>query len=401
MAGVLNCGGFEVINSAAYRTTNNTLIVGNMSSASASVDCIVLGPTLAIDDSSTSSLIAGYNGSIQGSPNSVNLGISCLNLNSNSTIIVGQGSTASNSNGTVVIGSGATSGNASSSVAIGEGADIGGNNSVALGGNARTNNVNSIAIGKNSVSNGANAIALGSDSQANGYAAIILGSGSSSSFANAHCLGNGIINNDPDSLLIGATDNIRPSAGTCELGTVSKPFRNLWLSGFALSNSASNRIPSVRCTLSDTTAGFSATTVETSIIQGTLSGSLAIPPGTFSGFTARMIGYWLYSSGAATTFTIRLNVNGTTALTVVIPVGAVVNQVIHAEHMIQCRAPNNRIFLGCQLLRNGANPIMSSTTVDSLWNPIAVNTISMTGQFSDTNGAWRGDLFELSSSYAS
>jgi len=173
------------------------------------------------------------------------------------------------------------------------------------------------------------------------------------------------------------------------------------LGGYALTSSVSKSIPCVRCTYSDSSFGFSATTTETSVIDGTLSGSLTIPAPTAAGFTMHMRAAWLYVSGAATTFAIRFKVNGTTILTTTIPAGAVVNQTIWAEHIIQLRSPNNRLFVSCRISRDAGATIINSTILDSIWNPASSNAITVTGQFSDTNGVWRGDSFSLDSSYAS
>jgi hypothetical protein len=243
-----------------------------------------------------------------------------------------------------------------------------------------------------------------SNSNGNGSRNTIIGRGNTipNGVNDAIILGSLATNSTSNSVLFpNASSDIRTSSTTCNLGTTANPFQNLYLNGYALTSSLSNSIPATRCTLSNTTIGFTATTVETNIIQGTLSGSLVIPPPTAAGFTIKMFADWLYSTGAMTTFTIRLKINGTTALTTVIPAGAVTNQTLYVTNTIQLRTPSNRLFLACHIMRDLGTSLLGSTIIDSVWLPAGSNTISMTGQFSDTNGTWRGDSFELSSSYAS
>lgn len=230
---------------------------------------------------------------------------------------------------------------------------------------------------------------------------VVIGHNTSSTANYGHAIGYNIANSTANSLLVDCSSNIRSNSTTCDLGTAAKPFQNLHLNGYALSSDVSKCIPATRCTLSNTTIGFSATTAETSIIQGTLSGSLTIPPPTTAGFTMKMSGDWLYSAGVVTTFTVRFKVNGTTCATTTIPAGIAVNQDIHVEHTIQLRSTNNRLYIACRMIRNGATPVMNGTIIDNIWLPAGSNTISMTGQFNDTNGTWRGDSFDLWSSYAS
>lgn len=197
----------------------------------------------------------------------------------------------------------------------------------------------------------------------------------------------------------GATMTGDLDLGNHEVKNVSKLIAN----SYVLSSNDSNRVPSVRCAYDDGGTVFGATIAESDLIGGTLVGSLTIPAGVAAGFTVKLNSYWLYSAGAATTFTIRLKVNGTTVQTTVIPAAVVVNQEMHSKHFIQVRsaAGNSRIFIGYELQRLGDYPIVRNGLIDAVWDPAGPNTISLTGQFSDLNGDFRSDSLELITSYAS
>lgn len=307
-------------------------------------------------------------------------------------VIIGDTSTATSSTDNVLIGKNATIIDAScgNSVVIGKDASIGtSSNSVALGFFASTGGSNNcVAIGPHAGATG-------------GLDSVVIGNTSISNTTQAHCIGKSLINSTLGSLLVDCSANIRSNATTCDLGTTAKPFQNLLLNGYALTSSVSKSIPCVRCTYSDTAIGFGSTTTETSVIDGTLSGSLTIPATTAAGFTMHMRAAWLYTAGVVTTFTIRFKVGGTTMLTTTIPAGVVTNQFIWAEHIVQLRSPSNRLFVSCRISRDAGATVISSNITDSIWNPASSNAITVTGQFSDTNGTWRGDSFSLDSSYAS
>lgn len=310
---------------------------------------------------------------------------------SSTKTVIGNNFTSSTSDYTTQVGGTNTIDSSSTSaVQIGYGNDVKTSSS-----SAQIGNVNACTLSGNSVLIGS------SNTATSAVGGIVIGDHSSSTATSAMCMGANLVNSTQSSLLISTTNNIRTNNTTCDLGTTTNPFQNVHLNGFALSSNASNRIPSVRCAFTNTTVGFSSSTTETDIIDGTLTGSLVIPPPTSAGFTTKIYQSWLYTSGAATTFTIRLKVNGTTSLTTVIPAGTVVNQMITVSHTLQLRTPSNRLYLTSTVLRDAGATIISSTIVDYIWLPFGSNTISMTGQFSDTSGQFRGDSFDMSTSYAS
>jgi hypothetical protein len=165
--------------------------------------------------------------------------------------------------------------------------------------------------------------------------------------------------------------------------------------------SNTNSVPVWRYSYTNTTVGFSTTTAETSIIAGTSIGSLVFAAPTAAGLTVKIFNSWLMTFGAATTFTIRLKVNGTTVNTTTMAAGTVVNQFVHCDFTLQLRTPSNRLYSTSKVTRDGGTTAIFGTIIDSIWAPASANTLSMTGQFSDTNGSWRGDCFDVWSSHSS
>ncbi len=174
---------------------------------------------------------------------------------------------------------------------------------------------------------------------------------------------------------------------------------DVYAGGFMYSNSAPPMI--LRFSTGNPTANFSSTTAETSMLSSNFPvGTLAVAAATTGGFVLQLFNSFLYSSGAATTFTIRLKVAGTTVLTAIIPAATIVNQFIHLTHTLQLRdSPTDRIYITSNITRDGGGTLIQGTIVDSLWVRANANTISCTGQFSDTNGSFRCDGMYMTSSH--
>ena len=138
-------------------------------------------------------------------------------------------------------------------------------------------------------------------------------------------------------------------------------------------------------------------TVESDMINTSkITGSMVIAPSVYRGFTAKLSFLGLFSSGVATTFTIRFKINGTTILTSVIPAGVVVNQYYKLNYVMTiAENSNSRIFISSEIQRSGATPIIDATLNDVVWVSAANNTISVTGQFSDNNGTWAHTQFDM------
>lgn len=348
MSGNINMGNNDLKEVSAIRfpVASTKVVVGGSSTAGASAYDTVIGVLSTIDGSSISATSVGYGNTV-----TTSVGATAL----------GSAQTVSNSSGAVVLGNTAKGVNAASGVAVGD--------------HAETNSANSVVIGGYAVSN-ANA---------------------------AHCIGSSITNTTANSLLLDASANVRSNATTCDLGTTSKPFQNLYLNGFALNSNPSHRMPVSRFAMTDAYGQFGLNTVETSFIGGSSTGSLTIPGPTAPGFSCNLSLYYLFQAGAATTFTIRLKVNGSTICTTTIPAGTAVNQTCKLEHAIQLWTPasGTRLYIGVKLDRHLAMPILYETLADNVWLPNGDNTLSLTGQFSDNNGLCAPRNLELTTSYAS
>lgn len=346
MLGPISMGGGEITDCSALRVSapDNNVVIGDTFTTIASSTAVLVGANTSCVNSNSATVV-GYNSSATGSSNGVLVGQSGTLLNAPSSIVIGSSSSATAGN-VIIVGPGSLSGAA-----------------------------NSLIFGRSSVSTA----------------------------TGAHCFGNSITNNTPGSLLFDCTANIR-AAATCDLGTSANRFRSLYLNNDLIGSnifSNTNSVPVWRCSLTNNTVGFSSTTAETNIIQGTLLGSLVIPAPTAAGITFKIFSNWSYSSNAGTTFTIRLKVNGTTVQTHVFTAGNVANLSVQHSMTVQLRTPSNRLYTSSALVSNGLLPSVVNNITDSIWSTVASNTISLTGQFSDTSGVWRGDSFDMWSSHSS
>ena len=167
--------------------------------------------------------------------------------------------------------------------------------------------------------------------------------------------------------------------------------------GAIVSNAAP--VPIFKFGLTTPTVGFATTMAETSLLPGSTIGSLAFGPTTVAGMTIKFLNVWLITMGAATTFTVRLKINGTTFLTSVMAAGAVTNQFVDCQYTLQLGAGTaTRIYGTAKITRDLSTTSIATTNAD-IWTKTATNTLSLTGQFSDVNGAWRGDMFDIFSSH--
>jgi hypothetical protein len=154
-----------------------------------------------------------------------------------------------------------------------------------------------------------------------------------------------------------------------------------------------------RCSLITPGSPFSGTTDEKDLLVGTLRGSFAIPPSVQTGTTIYLKTIWLTSWGAATNFTVRLKCNGTTVLTTVLNIGAATpNVAFELTYSIQLRflnATNHRIFSNVNVSKQAGVSVVANDLNDTAWVIANTNTLSLTGQFSDTNGTWRVDFIDV------
>lgn len=201
-------------------------------------------------------------------------------------------------------------------------------------------------------------------------------------------------------LLVDAVTNLNLgtiNADTVNIGNASAATKLL---GPLTSNNRT--VPIWRASLGGNGSNFIATTAETSVI-GSLVGSLAIPPTLAAGFTLKLNNVAVISLGAATTLTLRLKLNGNTILTSVIPAGVVVNQNINTSITVSIRTLGNvnDVLSTYSTIRDGGASMAGSSLAAAAWNLAGTNTISMTGQFSDTNGGFNGQTFDMFSSQTS
>lgn len=125
--------------------------------------------------------------------------------------------------------------------------------------------------------------------------AIVIGHSTSSTANYGHAIGYNIANSTANSLLVDCSANIRSNATTCDLGTVAKPFQNVYLSGSIagpsytrtadniVSNSAGTTTAGQVATYSDTTGKVitnSTTPILGTPASGTLTNCTGLPIST-------------------------------------------------------------------------------------------------------------------------
>ena len=201
-------------------------------------------------------------------------------------------------------------------------------------------------------------------------------------------------------LLVDAVTNLNLGTINADTVNIGNALASTKLLGSLTSNNRT--VPIWRASLGGNGSNFIATTTETSVI-GSQVGSLAIPPTLAAGFTLKLNNAATISLGAATTLTLRLKLNGNTILTSVIPAGVVVNQNINISITVSIRTLGNQndVLSTYSIIRDGGASMAGSNLAAAAWILAGTNTISMTGQFSDTNGGFSGNTFDMFSSQTS
>jgi len=254
----------------------------------------------ALRPQSTSTII-GIGATATGGPNSVVIG------NNASVSVASQ-------NGNVLIGA-STSTTADNCVLIGRGATAAGTSNICIGALATStgSGTTNVVIGPSSKSSGISSVVIGFSASAIN-SGIAIGTGTISSANDAYAIGSGASNSTANSLLLGNNTiaNIRPNNdNTCDLGTTSNRYKNLYLAGI-LDNTA---------TVSIGTSSATALSIGKSGITTTVSGDLAVtnsPYGawycttsytpSFTAGTAKLTPPATVSSGSLNLFTHSLGV---------------------------------------------------------------------------------------------
>ena len=140
------------------------------------------------------------------------------------------------------------------------------------------------------------------------------------------------------------------------------------------------------------------TTDEMSIIPDALNGSMTIKPRVNDAFTLKLLNSYRISQGPSTEFIIFFKLNDVTEMKVVIPPTGVADQQCNLELTVNYREDSNRLVISASVIRNKDYSILVSESINGIWDPNVDNTISMTGQFTDTDGQWYNNLFDMWSS---
>lgn len=297
---------------------------------------------------------------------------------SSTKTVIGNSYTASGSDYTAQVGGTNTIDSSSvSAVQIGFGNDVKTSSSA-----AQIGNVNASTLSGNCVLIGS------SNSATSAVGGIVIGDHSSSTATSAMCMGANLVNNTQSSLLLSTSTNIRTNNTTCDLGTTTNPFQNLYLSGaatIALGATAKNGpLSGAKYVQLESGTALSNSTTETSWFTGvgTSSGTRTYVAGyQNTGIYSRFTGYALMTmtGGGNLTFRFRLSSYATILGTLVFTPTSFTAQLV--------RYSVNMVFTGGGITRTCieiAIPdqnMQTSYTTASNWLGANNNTIDCTVQF--------------------
>ncbi len=394
-------------------SADNNVVIGSGASTTANASNVLIGNGASIAAGQILSTVVGFGATANGNY--------CTNV----------GSQNNTGGGSIAVGA-QVSANGANSIGIGNLTSVSNDNCVAIGFQASASELQGTAVGSSAIcSGGQYGCAYGTASTASAAQAIAIGVLSVASQSDAIAIGSFCDNNIADSCKIGSTSitNIRANSLVCDLGTVTEPFQNAYLSGSLIgsvktsatndlvtnaSTSVSGNVPSFSGTsgkiITDSlmpvrnlvsqkcaqTAQYNAifnVTTETSIIPSSVTGNLAFAANsTVNGTTIKLKSVWLSEFGVVTTLTLRFKVNGTTIYTITSTPGILSNNIVTHEWNAQMRGTSD-ILISSQLCYDGIAAQNRQSYIAG-WDKTISNTISVTGQFSDTNGIIVVTLFE-------
>lgn len=310
---------------------------------------------------------------------------SSASANADSAVSIGNNSRCNFIQGVAVGNATLVTGNQGTAVGDAAGAFTGG---AAFGGNATAGGQASTALGPSSSAAGLQASAMGNSASAVGNQSIAIGNNASASVTDSIAIGDGAVNATTNTCLIGnsAIANIRSnnSLFACDLGTSAAPFKSCWLRDASpAAGSKFSQYSSVSVT---------NTVAETSLLTGTQVGSMVYSAGQSLGSVIRFKFGTVLTVGVADTVTVRIKVNGVTAVSAVLggSVFAAVPGYIAADLVVQAA----NLQCSMQAAQNGAGA--GVTIADPAYNPAIANTFSVTAQWS---AASAGDTLTVNYCY--
>lgn len=153
--------------------------------------------------------------------------INCSAIRSNNTNVIHGTSVALTGTNNTVMGTSAN-GSGSSTVYGAFASSVTGLTNTCIGANSIASATGNTLVGNNSSASGSQNVAVGASASATA-SSVAIGNNAISSATSAHVIGFSLTNPTTNSMLLQASNNIRPSATTCDLGTAGVPFQTLYL----------------------------------------------------------------------------------------------------------------------------------------------------------------------------
>jgi hypothetical protein len=264
-------------------------------------------------------------------------------------------------------------------------------------------NSGATAIGAGSLASGQDSVVLARGGQATALRAVLIG-------------GNGALNNVANSVMFGDTGivNVRANSTTCDLGTAALPFQTLYLntgidSAGALNvgtvNSTSINIGKVGVITKITglppflgklasTASLALTGVLTaqSLIPTSIGNLVYAANSTYAGTTIAYRIWGLITNTSPNSATIVININGSSAVSLIWLPGTVTNAVFQIKGVLSVQTTNAVIDIQADVNPVGTTTfsVMRNASLPT-WDKTIINTLSATLQFS--NGTSGGTVF--------
>lgn len=326
-------------------------------------------------------LSESYSGAIQinKSGNNANINLGSGSASGTTSLLINTFGSSSSGANQLVIGAQNSAGAGQYIVAIGDGITAGGfgSNNIGGGNSGITNpQPHSTAIGNDIVMGaGGSGICIGDSS---GLGAI----------NNGIAIGNTAVNNIANSCLLGdlAIANVRAnnSSFACDLGTSADPFKTCWLRDASpAAGSKFSQYSSVSVT---------NTVTETSLLTGSQVGSMLYSAGQSLGSVIRFKFGTVLTVGVADTVTVRVKVNGVTAVSAVL--GGAAFAAVPGYMQVDCVVQAANLQCSMQAAQNAAGA--GVTIADPAYNPAIANTFSVTAQWS---AASAGDTLTVNYCY--
>lgn len=312
MSGAIVMGNNQISGISALRPNATNTIIGN-SASTTSLRNVVIGDTSTIASNCNDSVVVGSANTL----NAFSALCQCVGngntLTALTSVVVGTSETCTAGFNSVLLGN---SNSNTCNVGKGNGMTLIGNN-ISVSGTSDDN----IIIGRNtSMASTDRSVIVGQGSSYTGSFGTLVGYTNTSSATKANCFGSSLTNSTANSLLLEASANIRSNTNaSCDLGTSSATFKDIYGSGSLIGGTNTRTIDNIVSNASSGTNGrvvvFSG--VSGKVITDSATPDIGTPTGTLTNCTGLPIstGVSGLGTGVATFLVTPSSANLASALT--------------------------------------------------------------------------------------